>query len=85
MSYLIISTAGGASHRRVDFGAIGELFVEDEPATAAPPSKIVRATIVFRAFLAPLHETLGLLRDEALARKLKTCQPEHRAVRAFGI
>ena len=85
MSYLIISTEGGASHRRVDLSTIAELFVEDEPAAIAPPTTLVRARTVFRSLVAPLGETLALLRDEALARKLQTHHREHRVVRAFGI
>ena len=84
MSYLIIPSAGGSCHRRVDFGAIAELFVEDEPIVAPPPTRLVRATVAFRAFMAPIGETLSLLRDEALVRKIQR-QPEPRGVRAFGI
>lgn len=84
MSYLIIPSAGGTCHRRVDFGAIADLFVEDEPIVAAPPSRFLRVTAAVHAFVAPLGETLGLLRDEALVRKLQTHEPHH-GVRAYGI
>ncbi|WP_158811525.1 hypothetical protein [Beijerinckia sp. L45] len=85
MSYLIIPSAGGTCHRRVDFGAIAELFVEDEPASAPPPGTLVRATTALRAVLAPFTLTLELLRAEALAREAQGHRPEPRIARAFGI
>jgi hypothetical protein len=85
MSYLIIPAAGGTSHRRVDLAAIAELFVEEEPVIEAPPSKLSRFKAAFRAVVAPCQETLGLLRDEARARKMQGRQTEPRIARAYGI
>jgi hypothetical protein len=85
MSYLIIPAAGGTSHRRVDLGAIAALFVEDEPAIAAPPTRLSRVTAAFRGLVAPFQETLGRLREGAGARKMQGRTEEPCIARAYGL
>jgi hypothetical protein len=84
-SYLTIPSTDGVQARRVDFGAIAELFSEVDAIVEAPAPRR-RVATAFRAFVAPFQETLALLRDEADQRdREQQARRAGPAISAWGI
>ena len=78
-SYLTITD--GARARRVDFGMIGELFAEEEPAAVASPRWIERAAAALQKLGAKTERSIGMLRRESEVRRAR----DGRVARVFSV